>query len=62
MTESAFNTSHLRVEFPPLATQESAIKDKTFGQGGGALIGRTLTRAVKSIFCVEQPLLLTVRV
>lgn len=62
MIESASETVHLRVELPPLATQESAVKDNTFGHDGGAATGRTLTRAVKTMVCVEQPLLLTVRV
>jgi len=39
VTESESATFHLRVEFPPLATHESAVKDMTFGQGGGTKTG-----------------------
>lgn len=49
-------------ELPPNATQESAVKDKTLGHGGGTKTGLTATKAVLVIVCGEQPPLLTVKV
>lgn len=62
VTKSESATFHLRVEFPPLATQESAVKDKTLGHGGGTNTGPTLTFAVFVTVCGEQLLLVTVSV
>ena len=62
VTKSESATFHLRVEFPPLAIHESAVKDKTLGHGGGTKTGPTLTFAVLVTVCVEQLLLVTVSV
>lgn len=62
VTKSESATFHRKVEFAPLATQESAVKERTFGHGGGTYTGLTLTTAVLVIVCVEQLLLVTVSV
>ena len=62
VTKSESATFHLRVELLPLATHESAVKDMTFGHGGGTKTGRTLTTVVLVIVWGAQLLLVTVRV
>ncbi len=62
VTESESATFQLRVELLPLTTHESAVKDMTFGHGGGAKTGRTLTTVVLVMVCGEQLLLVTVSV
>lgn len=62
VTVSASLTVHLRVEFPPLATHESAVNEITFGHAGATGTGLTRTTAVRVIVWDEQPLLVTVRV
>ena len=44
-SESA--TFQRSVELSPLITQESAVKDMTFGQAGATGTGRTVTTAVR---------------
>lgn len=62
VTVSASLTVHRKVEFPPLATHESAVKERTFGHGGATETGLTRTTAVRVIVWDEHPLLVTVRV
>jgi hypothetical protein len=59
-SESA--TFHRSVELSPLSTQESAVKDMTFGHAGATGTGRTVTTAVFVTVWGEQPSLVTVRV